>query len=219
MTDDVSKEINIPYGLNIGLTDSQFTIYNANENKKIIIPKKTIIPSTFNADWDIFLSYETDLTGIDTRLSSLEENSGSEDYLPIVPYKEQIDDYLHVFPKFLCTSSSTSTPSSTNYSLFNLYNVKNSGINYPGVNITAYNSLSETLFDKNRKTNDIQVGTFSVAATGTVKVGGRNLELFLNNEIKLIFGNISNTVTITSDTSNFIIARSGFNLSWNKFTY
>jgi hypothetical protein len=39
MTEDVSKEINIPYGLNIGLTDTQFTIYNANENKDIIISK------------------------------------------------------------------------------------------------------------------------------------------------------------------------------------
>jgi hypothetical protein len=39
MIDDVSKEIIIPYGLNIGFTDTQFTIYNANENKDIIIPK------------------------------------------------------------------------------------------------------------------------------------------------------------------------------------
>jgi hypothetical protein len=55
MTDDVSKSIIIPYGLNIGLTNTEFTIYNANENKKIIIPKGTIIPSTFNADWDTYL--------------------------------------------------------------------------------------------------------------------------------------------------------------------
>jgi hypothetical protein len=39
MTDDVSKSIIIPYGLNIGLNDTQFTIYNVNENKNIIIQK------------------------------------------------------------------------------------------------------------------------------------------------------------------------------------
>jgi hypothetical protein len=39
MTHDVSIEINIPYGLNIGLTGTKFSIYNANENKDIIIPK------------------------------------------------------------------------------------------------------------------------------------------------------------------------------------
>jgi hypothetical protein len=50
MTDDVSKSIIIPYELNIGLTDTEFTIYNANENKNITIPRGTIIPSTFNAD-------------------------------------------------------------------------------------------------------------------------------------------------------------------------
>jgi hypothetical protein len=33
MTDDVSKSIIIPYGLNVGLNDTQFTIYNVNENK------------------------------------------------------------------------------------------------------------------------------------------------------------------------------------------
>jgi hypothetical protein len=55
MTDDVSKSIIIPYGLNIGLNDTQFTIYNANENKCIIFPKRTIIPPTFNADWNTYL--------------------------------------------------------------------------------------------------------------------------------------------------------------------
>jgi hypothetical protein len=39
MTDDVSKSIIIPYGLNINLTDTQFTIYNANQNKNITIPR------------------------------------------------------------------------------------------------------------------------------------------------------------------------------------
>jgi hypothetical protein len=39
MTDDVSKSIIIPYGLNIELTDTQFTIYNANENKKNCHPQ------------------------------------------------------------------------------------------------------------------------------------------------------------------------------------
>jgi hypothetical protein len=55
MTDDVSKSIIIPYGLNIGLIGTEFTIYNANENKKIVIPKGTIIPSTFNTDWNTYL--------------------------------------------------------------------------------------------------------------------------------------------------------------------
>jgi hypothetical protein len=39
MTDDVSKSIVIPYGLNIGLTHTKFTIYNENENENITIPK------------------------------------------------------------------------------------------------------------------------------------------------------------------------------------
>jgi hypothetical protein len=43
MTDDVSKEINTPYGLNIGLNDTKFIIYNANENKNITIPKDIIV--------------------------------------------------------------------------------------------------------------------------------------------------------------------------------
>jgi hypothetical protein len=55
MTDDVSKSIIIPYGLNIGLNNTKFTIYNANENKNITIPKRTIIPSAFNTDWNTYL--------------------------------------------------------------------------------------------------------------------------------------------------------------------
>jgi hypothetical protein len=30
-------------------------IYNANENKNITIPKGTIIPTTFNTDWNTYL--------------------------------------------------------------------------------------------------------------------------------------------------------------------
>jgi hypothetical protein len=47
MADDVSKEIYIPYGLNIGLTDTQFTIYNANENKKNCHPQGNNYPLYF----------------------------------------------------------------------------------------------------------------------------------------------------------------------------
>jgi hypothetical protein len=110
-------------------------------------------------------------------LSSLEENSGLEDYLPKVPY-EQIQTYFPEFLKWLCTSSSTSTDSSKTYSLFNFYNVKNSGTNHPGVKVTPYDSVSQTLFEIDRSTNNIQVGTFNdnkSKTLGTVKVGGPNL--------------------------------------------
>jgi hypothetical protein len=54
MTDDVSKSIIIPYGLNVGLNDTKVSIYNANENKNITISKGRIIPTTFNIGWNIF---------------------------------------------------------------------------------------------------------------------------------------------------------------------
>jgi hypothetical protein len=45
---------------------------------------------------------ETYLENIVTDIQTLEENS--EDYLLKVPYKEQIDDYLPVFPKSISSS-------------------------------------------------------------------------------------------------------------------
>jgi hypothetical protein len=143
-------------------------------------------------------------TDLETRLSSLEENS--EDYLLKVPYKEQIDNYLPVFPKYLCTSSNASANGPKLYTLFKFYNVANSGSNYPRVNVNTYDSANDTLFDINRSTNNIQVGAFT-SGTGTVKVGGQNLELYSNNKIKLIFGTDSNIVNLNSSTTDFTIKR------------
>jgi hypothetical protein len=107
MTDDVSKEINIPYDLKILLNDTNFLYIMPMKIRILSFPKGTIIPSTFNADWNI---------------------------------------YLPTIPNTLCTSFTTSTLSSTNYSLFNFYNVKNSGTDYPGVEVTANNSTTQILF-------------------------------------------------------------------------
>jgi hypothetical protein len=146
MTDDVSKSTIIPYGLNIGLNNTQFSIYNANENKNIIISKGTIIPSIFNAD---------------------------------------LNTYLPVLPNTLCASSITSTPSPTNYSLYNFLMLK----------IQEQITLELTF-----STVIIQM-TFS---TGTVQVGGNDLQIYSkNNTFKFIFGN--NINTIYGDTVNFKI--------------
>jgi hypothetical protein len=153
---------------------------------------------------DIQTTNNKEETDIETRLSSLEENLGSEDYLPIVPYKEQIDDYLHVFPKYLCTNFSISTLSSTKYSLFNFYNIAKT--DYPGIKITAFNSATDTLFDINRKTNDIHVGTFNLSV-GTVKIGGNNLELYSTNGF-IIKSSRATTDTISSDGYDFKISPS-----------
>jgi hypothetical protein len=170
--------------------DNNFNI-KKNENDKITIP------------------YGTDLTNLGTRLSSLEENS--EDYLPKVPYKEQIENYLPVFPNWLCTSSNTSTTSPTNYSLFNFFNVKNSGTNYPGVTVIDSNNTNKSLFFLDRSTNDVRLGVFNNPGitTGTVQVGGYELQLYSrNNYITLMFGN--NVNTLYGDTSIFqITSQSG----------
>jgi hypothetical protein len=44
MADDVNKLISILYGLNIRPKDTKFSFYNANESKKIVIPKGTLLP-------------------------------------------------------------------------------------------------------------------------------------------------------------------------------
>jgi hypothetical protein len=121
----------------------------------------------------------------------LKENSNSGDYLP----------------KYLCTSSTTSTPSSTMCSLFNFCGFGNLEIDYHRVKVTTTNSESETLFDISRKTNDIQVGTFydSSINEGIVKVGGYNLELSSKTGLKSIFDGSYNSNTITNDCTNFKI--------------
>jgi hypothetical protein len=148
---------------------------------------------------------DTYLENIINDIQTLEEKL--EDYLPKVPYKEQIDDYLPVFPKFLCTNSSTSTLSSTKYSLFNFYNVENSGNTFPEVTVNAHDG-PKTLFKIDRNTNDIQVGTFvqSSVTEGTVQVGGYNLELYYKNKFTLKNSYLTNT--ITSDNINFQISSS-----------
>jgi hypothetical protein len=114
----------------------------------------------------------------------------------IIPYGTEIpstfnydwETYIPVFPKWLCTSSTTSTPSPTNYSLFNFFNVKNSGTNYPGVRVVdSNNNLS--LFRLDRSTNDVRVGAFDNSGinTGTVQIGGNNLELYSKTGIKFEF--------------------------------
>jgi flagellar basal body rod protein FlgG len=86
------------------------------------------------------------------------------------------------------------------YSLFNFYNV---GTDYPGVKITPYTSSTGTLFDVNRLTNNIQAGNLS---SGTIKIGGENLELYSDNEIKLLFD--AGNATITNNELNFTISKS-----------
>jgi hypothetical protein len=55
MTDNINKSIIIPYGQNIGLNDTKFSIFNANKSKNITITKGTIIPYILNADWNTYL--------------------------------------------------------------------------------------------------------------------------------------------------------------------
>jgi hypothetical protein len=62
---------------------------------------------------------DTYLENIVTGIQTLEENS--ENYLPKVPYKVQIDTYLPVVPNTFCTYSDTTTPNKTATSLFNFF--------------------------------------------------------------------------------------------------
>jgi hypothetical protein len=105
----------------------------------------------------------------------------------------------------LCTSSTTSTPSPTNYSLFNFFNVKNSGTNYPGVMVIDSNNTNKPLFRLDRSTNDVRVGTFDNTGinTGTVQVGGNELQLYSKTGVKFVLGSWIDT--ILTDTVNFKI--------------
>jgi hypothetical protein len=86
----------------------------------------------------------------------------------------------------MCTSSGTSTPSYKNYSLFNFYNVGNSELSNYGVKVTSKNSENLTLFEIDKSTNNILVGTFDISSVGgTVKVGGCDLQLYSSTSFKL----------------------------------
>jgi hypothetical protein len=78
--------------------------------------------------------------------------------------------------------------------------------NHPGVKITPYNSVTETLFEIDRSTNNIQVGNLS---SGTIKIGGKNLELYTTNEINFLYGGTHNTVTIISNNNDLSITKTG----------
>jgi hypothetical protein len=107
----------------------------------------------------------------------------------------------------LCTNSCSATPTHTKYSLFNFYNVANSGNIFPGVRVNDHDR-SNTLFKINRNTNDIQGGTFDETSVSesTVKVGGYNLELYFKNKFTL--KNSYQTNTITSGYTDFQISPS-----------
>jgi hypothetical protein len=81
--------------------------------------------------------------------------------------------------------STASTLSSTNYSLFNFHNVKNSGMDYFGVKVTENNSTTQILFKLERLSNNIQVGTVYNPKNG----------------MKFTLGNYREI--ITSDSTNF----------------
>jgi hypothetical protein len=127
--------------------------------------------------------------------------------LPKVPYEQYILTYVPEFPGYLCTSTLPYIPSHSNYFLFNFCNVKNPGPYYPGVRVYGQNE-SNTLFEIDRSTNNIHVGTFDETSVngGTVKIGGNDLQLYLLNCFKL--KNLNQTNTITSDTDNFKISSS-----------
>jgi hypothetical protein len=89
----------------------------------------------------------------------------------------------------------------------NFYNVKNSGTGSPGVRVYAQNE-SNTLFEIDKSTNNIPVGTFDETSIngGTLKIGGNDLQLYSANDFKL--KNLNQTNTITSDVDNFKISSS-----------
>jgi hypothetical protein len=128
--------------------------------KKIVIPKGTIIPSTFNADWNT--------------------------YLPFVP-------------NTLCTYCNTSTPNKTTTSLFNFF----VDSTYPGTIVYDKNNTN-TLFEINRKTNTVELGSLNfTTATDAVRVGGSILGLYSKLNFTFISENYSSILTLLFNAIKF----------------
>jgi hypothetical protein len=101
----------------------------------------------------------------------------------------------------LCTSSIKTYPSSTFYSIFDFYNVANSGTLYPKVRIASYQNNNGILLDVDKTTNNVQIGICDDSSTnkGDVKIGGQNLTLYSKNNFKFQF--TSHPVEFVSSTS------------------
>jgi hypothetical protein len=128
-------------------------------------------------------------TDIETRLSSLEENS--EDYLLKVPYKEQIDNYLPTISKTLNTYTSNSEITAyDNNAIFQYY--KN------GVKICLQDLLTQVLNIK-KSTGTVMLGSCS-NNKGIVSVGGEMLNLYGKEKISMY---LSDTTYRTNFSFNY----------------
>jgi hypothetical protein len=77
----------------------------------------------------------------------------------------------------------------------------------PGVRVHTQDNTN-TLFDIDRNTNSVRVGTCDKTnLSGIVKIGGNDLELYSSSTFKLKTSSQTNTISICS--SNFYISNSG----------
>jgi hypothetical protein len=101
--------------------------------------------------------------------------------------------------------------------------LKNSGTNYPGVRVIDSNNNNLTIFRLDRSTNDVRLGAFDNTGinTGTVQVGGNDLQLYSKTGIKFIYGNQMDTIInngdnfkITSESGKTTSLRYGSTMSY-----
>jgi hypothetical protein len=116
---------------------------------------------------------DTYLQNIVTDIQTLEEKS--ENYLPIVPYKEQIDTYLPTIPKTLNTYTSNSEITAYDNNAIFQY-CKN------GVKICLQDFLTQVLDIKS--TGTVMLGSCS-NNKGIVSVGGEMLNLYGKEKVSM----------------------------------
>jgi hypothetical protein len=88
----------------------------------------------------------TEFNSFENRIEFVNKSGVGAKYMLTIPYGINFTDYFPKIPNWLSTSSTTSTPSPTNYSLFNFYNVLNSGPTCVGVRVNAHDE-SNTLLE------------------------------------------------------------------------
>jgi hypothetical protein len=115
-------------------------------------PTELIIQKPGEDDGKIVIPYGTDLTNLETRLTTLESNEEGSSYTPVIP--EDFNKYTPFYPT-----------SFSNDSFFNFFRGNNPGSPPLGVLVTTNNNeYNQPLFQIN-KTNFIRIGSTYLDST------------------------------------------------------